>query len=109
MFTHSLVDRDSISGQVIPKTQKTLLDTAKLNTQHYKVHIKGKVKQSRESSSDPSLHFGVVAINKGTFESPSTMVPNFTSNGQTVLFLTLQCNINHLSAHSLNVKFLLDP
>ena len=33
---------------VIPKTQKMVLDASLLNTQHYKVQIKGKVKQSRE-------------------------------------------------------------
>ena len=37
-------------GQVIPKTQKMLLDASLFNTQHYKVRIKGKVKQSREKS-----------------------------------------------------------
>ena len=30
-------------GQVIPKTQKMVLDASLLNTQHYKVRIKGKV------------------------------------------------------------------
>ena len=38
-------------GRVIAKTQKALLDTALLNTQNYKVRIKGKVEQSREWSS----------------------------------------------------------
>ena len=46
-------------------------------TQQYKVHIKGKVEQSREKSS-PALHLGVVAIEKGAFRSPSTKVANFT-------------------------------
>ena len=41
----------SIPGRVIPKTLKMVLDTALLNTQHYKVRIKGKVEQSRERSS----------------------------------------------------------
>ena len=41
-------DRGSIPGLVIPKTQKMVLDTAWLNTQHYKVQIKGKVEQSRK-------------------------------------------------------------
>ena len=36
------------SGQVIPKTQKMVLDATLFNTQHYKVWIKGKVEQSRE-------------------------------------------------------------
>ena len=38
-------------GRVIPKTQKMVLDASLLNTQHYKVRIKGKVEQSRERSS----------------------------------------------------------
>ena len=38
-------------GRVIPKTQKMVLDASLLNTQHYKVWIKGKVEQSRERSS----------------------------------------------------------
>ena len=41
----------SIPGHVIPKTQKMVLDAALLNTQHYKVQIKGKVEQSRERGS----------------------------------------------------------
>ena len=41
----------SIPGQVIPKTQKMVLDASLLKTQHYKVGIKGKVKQSRKRSS----------------------------------------------------------
>ncbi len=35
-------------GRVIPKTQKMVLDASLLNTQHYKVRIKGKVEPSRE-------------------------------------------------------------
>ena len=40
-----------MNGQVIPKTQKMVLDATLLDTQHYKVRIKGKVEQSREWSS----------------------------------------------------------
>ena len=36
---------------IIPKTQKMVRDSSLLNTQHYKVWIKGKVEQSRERSS----------------------------------------------------------
>ena len=50
-FANGLGDRGSIPGQVIPKTQKMLLDTVLLNTQYFKVRIKGKVEQSREWSS----------------------------------------------------------
>ena len=53
-----------------------VLDTALLNTQQYKVRIKGKVEQSRERSSAP--HLGVVAIEREAFGSPLTKVTNFT-------------------------------
>ena len=43
----------SIPGCVILKTLKMVLDTSLLNTQQYKVCIKGKVEQSRERSSTP--------------------------------------------------------
>ena len=48
---NGLGDLGLIPGRVIPKTLKMVLDSSLLNTQHYKVHIKGKVKQSRERSS----------------------------------------------------------
>ena len=54
VFTNGLVDQGSIPGRVIPKTQKMVLNATLLNTQHYKVEIKGKVGQSRECSS--ALH-----------------------------------------------------
>ena len=41
----------SIQGRFIPKTLKMVLDPSLLNTQQYKVRIKGKVAQSRERSS----------------------------------------------------------
>ena len=53
------------------KDSKTVLDASLLNTQHYKVRIKGKVKQSTERSSAP-LHLDVVVIVKGAFGSPLT-------------------------------------
>ena len=37
----------SIPSRVISKTKKMVHNTALLNTQHYKVEIKGKVEQSR--------------------------------------------------------------
>ena len=48
LFTNGPEDQGSIPDQVIPKTQKMVLDAALLNTQHYKVRIKDKVEQSRE-------------------------------------------------------------
>ena len=70
MFANGPGDLGSISGRVIPKTLKMELDTSLLNTQQYKVHIKGKVKRS-------PLHLYVVAIEKGVFWLPSTTVANF--------------------------------
>ena len=43
VFVKGPGDLGSIPGQVIPKTQKIVLDASLLNTQHYKVRIKGKV------------------------------------------------------------------
>ena len=51
VFTNGPGDCGSIPGLVIPKTQKMVLDTSLLNTHHYKVCIKGKLKQSKEWSS----------------------------------------------------------
>ena len=64
-----------------------VLDTSLLNTQKYKVRIVGKVEQFWERSSAPPLHFGVVAIEKGAFWSPSTMVANYNF----MLLLILSC------------------
>ena len=41
VFANGLGDRGSTSGWVIPKTQKMVLDADLVNTQHYKVRIKG--------------------------------------------------------------------
>ena len=46
VFANGPGDLGLIPGQVIPKTKKMVLDASLLNTQHYKVQIKGKVGQS---------------------------------------------------------------
>ena len=51
VFANEPGDPSSIPGCVIPKTLKMVLDTSLLNNQKYKIHIKGKVEQSRERSS----------------------------------------------------------
>ena len=48
VFAYGLGDQGSIPGRLIRKTQKMVLDAALLNTQYYKVKIKGQVEQSRE-------------------------------------------------------------
>ena len=75
-----LMTRVFANGQgdrVSTQAQQMVLATTLLNTQYYKVRIKGKVEHSREWSSAP-LHHSVVAIEKGSFGSPSTKVANFT-------------------------------
>ena len=51
VFANGPGDQSSIPGRVVPKTLKMVLDTCLLNTQQYKVRIKGKVEQSRERNS----------------------------------------------------------
>ena len=51
VFANGLGDQSSIPGRVIPKALKMVLDSTLLNTQHYKVRIKGKMEQFREWSS----------------------------------------------------------
>ena len=51
VFANGPGDLGSIPGCVIPKTLKMVLDISLLNTQQYKVRIKGKAEQSRERSS----------------------------------------------------------
>ena len=55
VFANGPGNRGSHTDWVIWKTQKMVLDTALLNTQHYKICIKGKEEQSRERSS--ILHY----------------------------------------------------
>ncbi len=50
VFANGPDDLGSITGLVIPKSLKIVLDTSFLNTQQYKVRIKGKVEESREMS-----------------------------------------------------------
>ena len=65
MFLNKIVDRNheiitirqkylklyNCVKMIRPKTLKMVLDTSLLSTQQYKVHIKGKVEQSRGKSS----------------------------------------------------------
>ena len=73
VFANDPGDLVSIPGRVIPRTQKMVLDTSLLNTQHYKVWIKVKVGQSWERSC-------TLAYKKCAFGSPLTTIANFTYN-----------------------------
>ena len=48
VFANGPGDLGSIPGRVIAKTLEMVLDTSLLNTQQYKVRIKGKVEQTRK-------------------------------------------------------------
>ena len=83
------------SQVVIPKAQKMVLNASLLNTQHYKVHIKGKVGQLREKSST----LCEVAIEKGTFKSPSTMFANFTFYNTSTILIELIAILKDFDDH----------
>ena len=67
VFANGPGDLGSIPGRVIPKTQKMILDASLLNTQHYTVWIKGKLKQSREGVA-PSLTPWCSSYRKGSLQ-----------------------------------------
>ena len=50
VFTNDPGDRGSISRSSHTKDSKNVFDAALLNTQHYKVRIKGKVEPSKKRS-----------------------------------------------------------
>ena len=78
VFPNGLGDTRSTPGRVILKTQKTVLDTALLYTQHYKLWVKGKVEQSREWSG-ALTYTSVWKLLKREPSGPhSTKVANFT-------------------------------
>ena len=78
VFANGPGDPRSIPGQVIPKSQKMVLDTSLPNTQQFKVGIKGKVEQFREGSCALPHTHRCSNYRKGAFGSPSTKVANFT-------------------------------
>ena len=49
VFANGPGDRSSIPGRVIPKAQKMVLDVTWLNTQYYKLRIKGMGKRPVEA------------------------------------------------------------
>ena len=53
VFTNGSGGWGSIPGRVIPKTQEMVLNASLLNTQYYKIWIKGKVEQGVAPSPTP--------------------------------------------------------
>ena len=77
VFANDPGDLGSMTGRVIPKTLKMVLDTYLLNTQQYEDMYRGESDTIQEKELCPSLHLGIAAIEKGAFLSPSTAVANF--------------------------------
>ena len=87
VFTNGPGDLSSIPGRVKPKTQKMVLDTVLINTQHYKLRLKGKVDQSREWSSTLSCISVLYLLKREPSGHPRLKVANFTY---------MQFNVNNL-------------
>ena len=98
VFANSLGDLGSIPGRVIPKTFKMVLDTSLLNTQQYKVCIKGKW-SNPEKGVGPSPTPQCCSNWKGAFGSPTLLLLSLTpANHITVrvdpgvcIFISLKC------------------
>ena len=83
-FAKDSRDQGSTPGHLIPETLKMVLPTSLLNTQHYKIRIKGKVELSKERSSAHPY----IAIEKGDFWSSSTTVtPPPTTTTTTTIYI----------------------
>ena len=79
VFTNGPGDRGLIPGRVIPKTLKLYLMPPCLALSI--IRYVSRVKWSNPGNGVAlSLHLGVVAIEKGAFGSPSTMVANNNNN-----------------------------
>ena len=63
VFINGPGDRGSIPSRVIPKTQKMISDASLLNTQHYKVRIRGTWSNLGKGIT-PSQQLNLVAIEK---------------------------------------------
>ena len=117
VFANGPGDLGSIPGQVIPKTQKMVLDASLFNTQHYKVRITGKVGQSWERSS--TLPYTLVwQLSKrelsghSQLRSPTTFkvlchVPESDNIAHSSVWLSnhTQSEAMHMSAHQLSLYY----
>ena len=75
VFTNGPGDQVQSQVESYQTLKKMVLDATLLNTQHYKVRVKW---SNPGKGVAPSLHFSVVAIEKGAFGSPLTKFANFT-------------------------------
>ena len=81
-------DQGSISGRLVPQSQKMVAGAAMLNTQHHVIRIKGKVEQFRECSSTlPSYCKGIPRVTHDKVRQLYLLIPNWyiyptTQHGQ---------------------------
>ena len=94
VFASSMGDLGSIPGRVIPKTLKIVLDTSLLNTQQYKVRIKGRVEQSKKEVA-PSPTPQCSGYWKG-----SLLVASDYSHQLYFILLSIQLHISRLFTHN---------
>ena len=100
VFDNCPEDRGRIQCRVIPKKQKMVLDAIMLNTQYYKVRIKGNVEQSKEWSSGLPYTSVYYLLKRGAFRSPSTKVANFT-----ILYLFIYIRFKLLNSTTNKIFF----
>ena len=96
VFANGPGDLGSNPGRVIPKILKMVFDTSLLNTQQYKVGIKGKVEQSRERSRRRlinSLEAVCLSI------SPSPLLSLFLSLSQNIYVYIHSVSFNNSLSH----------
>ena len=108
MFANGLGGWGSIPGQVIPKTQKMVFGTYLLNTQYYKIKIKGKWSNPRKGAVPSPTP---VAIENGTFGSPLTMIGQLLTRKEYLKpenYANYLCLIGILETIQLSKLFVLD-
>ena len=74
VFANGLGDLGSVPGQVIPKTQKMVLDASLLNSQHYKVRNESKMKQYKGGIALSSSPLCIEPFKKEASKLPTSMV-----------------------------------
>ena len=103
LLANDLGERASIPGQVLPKTQKMVLDSALLNTRHYKVRVKRSNPEKRIShtgigQNDENFKFisiwliRMIAIHP--YRSGIVQLPSYSFCGNWVLMIVIKlcCN-----------------
>ena len=94
VFANGSGDLRSITGRVIPKTLKTVLDASLLNTQQYKVRIKGKVEQYMERSSALRYTSVLQLLKRELLSRPWLRSPTFIIIIIILIIIMMSCSQN---------------